>query len=120
MSYKSLWTLRIITDIPEKEALLFIRRFRESNAHAEVALQEDGNPEEECSWPFVEIELAKFSGPYPELLMFLEYCGEDGERGGYYACEGKSYAVFPKVIWPEFDPVNLKKHLFTTTKTNHL
>ena len=77
----------------------------EDNEHLSWRLS--GEP---TTWYSDQEDVAKMSAEFPNVLFTLDVEGrcDTYEKWRYYFKNGKSYRVYPTVIFPEFDEEKLK------------
>ncbi|KKM87692.1 hypothetical protein LCGC14_1266350 [marine sediment metagenome] len=86
MGYYTRFNLKVIG----KTDINIIDEFRNKCDYAEVALDEDGNADEECKWYDCREDVQEFSKRYPDVLFLLEGKGEDvPDEWRFYARNGK-------------------------------
>ena len=89
-----------------------IAEFRKTNGYAEMALNKDGKPSEECTWYDMVMDVQTFSSSYPGFLFTIDQRDEEGGLVRYYFFKGKTQEVHPEIIYPHFDKRKIIKRAF--------
>lgn len=81
-----------------------ISQLREENDHAKYALDNNGEPRDDCKWYEHEKDLRIFSKKHPDVLFILEGEGEEtGDIWKEYYKNGKMQQVVAKIVFDSFN-----------------
>lgn len=103
MGYRTYFTLMVTS---EREEL--IEELRKECEGAEYALEEEGNPQQDCKWDEHETDMQAFSAKHPEVLFTLNGEGEEStDLWNKYFKGGKMQACYAQITFEEYDETKL-------------
>ena len=87
----------------------YIKEFRNTCEYARYAFNEDGVPDQDCTWYDHEEDVKEFSKKHPEIIFELNGTGEEsGDMWIKYFKNGKVQSCYAQITYEPYDENKLE------------